>query len=218
MQKVYFVLGRVSVMALLLVVLLSFVVDRKPMAINIFNHLQNTPQLLLDTVRSRGTLDERKAWESVQYYDDRLLLSGQDAGALTSLGYIYTELKAYPKALSMYQRALTIQPGLFGAGYNRAFIYYRMGDVKAAYRELAKTLERPLDFRNDLLCLFGAEPLNDNNMRRLTAKISLIVKLGQRLGINDLSGLFRGFFDDGLFYYVSLKQYTVNGRSGVVPY
>ncbi len=215
MKRIYLLLARVCVIALIGVAAFPFLVNRKPMAINIVNHLQGTPQSLLRAVQEKRPLDERKAWEAVQYYEDRLLLAPGDIGALTSLGYLFVEMQAYPKALSMYQQALKENPGLFGIRYDLAFVQYKMGNVKAAYQILSELLKLPpVMAQEGFLCFIGGSPLSEQNARAMLIKVSRIAAVPANVPVDVLTTVFKGFFDDGLFYFVSLRGYNDQGKMG----
>jgi tetratricopeptide (TPR) repeat protein len=217
MRKVLFLLGRVWLAALAGVLAFFLLVDRKPMAVNIINHLQDTPRLLLAAVREKRPLCQKTAWESVQYYRDRLFLDPKDIGAMSSLGYIFEGMNEHSRALSMYQKALGSGPDLLGLRYNLALVHYKMGDIRQAYQVLsAVAKDQPVIMKEGFLCFFGGEPLAEGNLRKVLIKVSGIARLGEGASAEALASLFKGFFDDGLFYYVSVRGYQ--GRQGFVMF
>lgn len=215
-KKLYGWFGRGIFLTVSLGLFFVLIIDRKPMAINLVNHLQGTPQSLLQAVQEKKSLDERRSWEAVHYYKDRLRLSPDDTGAMTSLGYLFTGSKAYAQALSVYERALKVKPDLFGIRYDVAFIQYRKGDVRASYRTLSEMLkQKPVMAEDGLLGFIKGESLNEQNARVLLLKVAKAVSLGQNASDQALISLLEECFDGGLFYFVSLRSYQSGGKTGV---
>ena len=63
-QEVGLMLKRVWILILIGAVAFPLLVNRRPMAVNVVNRLQGTPQLLLDAIRQDRPLDKRPAWEA----------------------------------------------------------------------------------------------------------------------------------------------------------
>lgn len=98
----------------------------------------NTPDLVQDPNHSKEyLLKKAKAQDSIKDLETVLKLVPDYAPALYNIGYIYASLGQYIEAIEYYDRAISVEPKMGAAYYNRGLAHYSIGEKNKGDSDLS---------------------------------------------------------------------------------
>ena len=205
---------RVGVLYVLIALVVAHFMDRRPMAVNVLNHLQDVPVGLVNAAGQGMSLTGKQVDAAIRYFRERIFLTPDDVVPYATLGYLYNSLDERNFALGQYRKALSLSPNLAGVRYNIAVLHYKTGDYRHAYQDLAAIFQTtPTLAPPGAVCFLpGGGMLTNSNAAPFFMKIKLFVEYGKDKDASGLKQAMDELFQTGMFYFATVRVFQHDGK------
>ncbi len=217
MDKIHHILNRAVVLYAGLAILCAVWIDPMTARLKVLNFHRNSARYVNQfALRPDVDYDAKKFYQAAIYQRGLVRLLPDQTLSHGALGYIYAQQGKYRAAARAYDRAVRHHPELFGFHFNRALVYYQLGDMARAEAALDSALTSApaatlAHHRAIAARMFPAANLREAWLQEKLFRLKSAHTLAARLKEHIRSGE-RMVIDAGQYYY-----YVPPIETGIIP-